>query len=164
MRPKGSAEALEMRRKNAAKLFDHGFGVRKVARLLGVSPGSASRWNRAYEADGEAGLAAKPPAGHGRPPKLDYDEYPRLERLLLEGPTAHGFATDLWTLGRIATVIDREFDVTYSESGVRKVLRRLGWSYQQPQSYSRKRDDDAVAGWRSTTWPQLKNGLAETVD
>jgi transposase len=151
-----------MRRKDAAKLFDAGFGVCEVARLLDVWPGSASRWKQAYEESGEAGLEAKPPAGQGRPPKLTYEQYPRLEELLLEGPQAHGFETDLWTLARIGAVIERKFDVSYSNSGVRKVLKRMGWSYQHPQSYSQKRDEEAVARWRATTWPELKKAPAET--
>lgn len=162
MRPKGSAEALEMRRKDAVKLLNKGFGVREVARLLDVSPGAVSTWKAAYEKDGEAGLEAKPPAGGGRPPRLSYDQYPRLEELLLEGPQAHGFETDLWTLARVGAVIEREFDISYSHSGVRKVLKRLGWSYQKPQSYTQKRDEEAVARWRATTWPQLKKAPAET--
>lgn len=151
-----------MRRKDAAKLFDAGFGVREVARLLGVWPGTTGRWKTAYDAEGLAGLAAKPTVSRGRPPKLPPEEHPRLEALLRQGPTAHGFETDLWTLARIAAVIEREFGVTYSESGVRKLLARLGWSLQKPQSYSGKRDDDAVARWRSSTWPELKKAPAET--
>lgn len=162
MRPKGSPEALEMRRKDAVKLLNNGFGVRKVARILDVSPGAVSAWKQAYETEGEAGLAAKPQTGGGRPPLLSYDQYPRLEELLLEGPHAHGFETDLWTLARVGRVIEREFDVSYSESGVRKVLKRMGWSYQKPQSYTQKRDEKAVARWRATTWPELKKAPAET--
>lgn len=162
MRTKGSPEALEMRRKDAAKLLEEGFGVREVARLLDVSPSAVSAWKQAYETDGEAGLAAKPQTGGGRPPFLSYDQYPRLERLLLEGPRAHGFETDLWTLARVGVVIEREFDVSYSNSGVRKILKRMGWSYQKPQSFTQKRDDEAVARWRATTWPELKKAPAET--
>lgn len=58
MRTKGSPEALEMRRKDAAKLLDEGFGVREFTRLLDVSPSAVSAWKQAYETDGEAGLAA----------------------------------------------------------------------------------------------------------
>jgi transposase len=162
MRPKGSPEALEMRRKDAVKLLNNGFGVRKVARILDVSPGAVSAWKQAYEIEGEAGLAAKPQTGGGRPPLLSYDQYPRLEELLLEGPHTYGFETDLWTLARVGRVIEREFDVSYSDSGVRKVLKRMGWSYQKPQSYTQKRDEKAVARWRATTWPELKKAPAET--
>lgn len=95
MRPKGSAEALEMRRKTTIKLLNQGFGVREVANLLDVWPGSVSRWKAAYEQQGEASLAAKPQVGRGRPPKLTYDQYPRLEALLLEDSEAHGFNTEL---------------------------------------------------------------------
>ena len=47
MRPKGSGEALEMRRRIAAKLLQEGKGIREVARLVGASPSSVVRWKRA---------------------------------------------------------------------------------------------------------------------
>ncbi|WP_158598081.1 winged helix-turn-helix domain-containing protein [Noviherbaspirillum saxi] len=34
-------------------------------------------------------------------------------KLLLQGAVANGFATELWTLQRIAEVIEREFGVAY---------------------------------------------------
>jgi transposase len=37
-----------------------------------------------------------------------------LERALLEGAQAHGFASDLWTVGRVAEVIRARFGVSYS--------------------------------------------------
>lgn len=157
MRPNGSAEALEMRRRIAVQLLRDGHGVREVARLVGVWPGSVSRWKHAYETDGEAGLASKRQPGRGRTPKLPYEQYPALEAILLDGPRTHGFDTDRWTRARIAAVIDREFGVAYTPQGVGEVLKRLGWTYQKPQTYSRKRDETAVARWRATTWPNLKN-------
>lgn len=178
MRPKGSPEAPEMRRKNAVNLLNDGFGVREVARFFDVSPGAVSDWKQAHETDGEAGLAAKPQTGGGRPPFLSYEQYPHLEELLLEGPQAHGFETDLWTLARVGVVIEREFGVSYSEAGVRKVLKRTGWSYQRPQSYTQKRDEEAVAYfptyapdlnpseqlWTHVKYGQMGNSVPETID
>jgi transposase len=46
MRPKGSAEALEMRRMIAVRMLQAGKGVREVSRLVGVSPTSVSRWKK----------------------------------------------------------------------------------------------------------------------
>ncbi|WP_420854981.1 helix-turn-helix domain-containing protein [Rhodococcus pseudokoreensis] len=52
---------------------------------------------------------------------------------LLKGPQAHGFATGVWTLGRVAKVIDRLTGVTYGPTQTWTILRtRLGWSRQRP--------------------------------
>jgi transposase len=56
MRPKGSAEALEMRRMIAVRMLQAGRGVREVSRLVGVSPASVSRWKKS--APGARGRSA----------------------------------------------------------------------------------------------------------
>jgi transposase len=38
-----------------------------------------------------------------------------VEAKLLEGARANGFATDLWTLARVAEVIERETQVRYRQ-------------------------------------------------
>jgi Trp operon repressor len=57
MRPKGGAEALEMRRRIAGKLLKEGQGLREVARLVGASPSSIFRWKEAIDTGGQAALA-----------------------------------------------------------------------------------------------------------
>jgi transposase len=47
---------------------------------------------------------------------------------LLEGATAHGFATPPWTLKRVRLLIEREFGVRYSEVHVWRLLGQLGFS------------------------------------
>ena len=49
----------------------------------------------------------------GRPPKLTPTQHRRLGRLLLQGPLAHRYRTDLWTTSRIAEVIHKHFGVRY---------------------------------------------------
>jgi len=42
----------------------------------------------------------------GRPPKLRSKQLQRLIKLLLQGPMARGYRTNLWTTARIALLID----------------------------------------------------------
>ena len=111
MRPKGSAEALEVRRRIAGKLLQEGMGIREVARLVGASSSSVCRWNKALQQGGMEALKAKPHPG--RPPRLTPEQKQELEEILLKGPQASGFPTDLWTLPRVAKVIERNFGVKY---------------------------------------------------
>lgn len=64
----------------------------------------------------------------GRPTKLDERRRRRLEELLLKGPLAAGFATDLWTCPRVAELIERNFEVAYHVDLVGRLLHELGRS------------------------------------
>jgi transposase len=104
MRPKGSARELEVRRQIGARLLQEGKGVCEVARLVEASPSSVSRWKQALEEGGMEALKAKP--NRGRRARLTPEQKKSLEQVLLEGPRAAGFATDLWTLARVAQAIE----------------------------------------------------------
>lgn len=154
MRPKGSAKELEVRRRIGGKLIQEGKGVREVARLVGASPSSVSRWKQALEEGGIEALRAKPHAG--RRARLRPEQKKRLERVLLAGAQAAGFGTDLWTLARVAQVIERLFGVKYHPGHVWYVLRDMGWSCQKPERRARERDEAAIQAWRKDDWPRIK--------
>jgi transposase len=155
MRPKGTIIQLEVRRRVAVSLLEVGWGVRHVARHVKASPSSVRRWRDAVAQHAAAGLDAKPHPG-GSHLKLNADQRQQLVDLLRQGARAHGFRNELWTLARVATVIERHFGVTYCPSGVWHLLRRLGWSPQKPTKRARERDEDAIAHWPKAKWPTLK--------
>lgn len=154
MRPKGSAEALEVRRRIAGKLLQEGKGVRETARLVGASPSSVCRWKSALEEGGLESLAAKPHPG--RPARLTEEQKEALLETLRQGPLAAGFATDLWTLARVTKVIENQFGVKYHPGRVWHILRALGWSPQKPERRARERDEEAIRQWREEEWPRAK--------
>jgi transposase len=154
MRPHGSAEELERRRRRAIALLEEGYMQSEVARMVGVSPASVTRWRQAHEKEGDAGLDAIPVPG--RPSKLSDAEKRKLVRLLKQGPRKHGYAMELWTLKRVAELIRKQFRVTYDPSGVWHLLRGLGWSCQKPERRARERDEDAIVRWRTHDWPRIK--------
>ena len=102
--------------------------------------------------------AAKP--APGRPPKLTAKQRAQLERLLLKGAEAAGFATPLWTCPRIATVIERHFQVRYHVDHIGRVLHALGWSPQQPTRRAIERDEVAIAQWVKDRWPVVRKRRA----
>jgi transposase len=154
MRPHGSPADLEVRRRRAVALLDEGLGVREVARQIGCSPASVSRWHTEVRSRGPDALQRKP--APGRPRRLTGRQRARLLTLLLKGATAHGFSTDLWTLPRVATVITRTFGVTYHPAHVWKILRGEHWSCQKPERRARERDEAAIQRWRTERWPHIK--------
>jgi transposase len=154
--PRRDIRTLEARRLRAARLFAKGARQAAVVHRLRVSRQTASRWYQAWHRDGEAGLRSAGRAG--RKPRLDAAALKRLEAALLDGPTAWGFPTHLWTLQRIATVIGKLFQVRYSVPQTWRLMRQLGWSRQRPARRARERDEAAIARWTRTTWPRIKKG------
>jgi hypothetical protein len=87
-----------------------------------------------------------------------------VDRALREGTLAHGYFTDLWTLPRVADVINKVTGVRYHPAHVWKVLRALGWSLQRPEKRARERDEKKVLQWVSKRWPALKKTAKGGVD
>lgn len=154
MRPKGSAEALEVRRRLAIRSLQQNKGFRETAKLVGASPGSVSRWWKAFRQGGDDALVAKPPPGNKR--KLEAPQLKELEELLLQGPRVHGYKNELWTLLRVAEVIEKHFGVVYVPNYVWYILRRIGWSPQKPERRARERDEEVIGTWRKRDWPRIK--------
>src|SRR6266446_1301104 len=146
--------ALEARRYEAARLFTRGASQVTVARTLGVTRAAAHLWYHAWQDEGRTALKAAGRAG-GKS-RLEAPQLARVEAALLKGPGAHGFATELWTLPRVALLIERLTRVRYHPGHVWYILRRLGWSLQRPTSQARERDEAAIARWRRERWPQVK--------
>jgi transposase len=141
-------------RLQAADLFEQEVPPPQVAAALRVSRKSAYLWYRAWRVGGRAALLSAGPAARCR---LDDQQLARLEAELDRGPAAWGWTQDQrWTLSRIATVIHRLFGVSYTLTGVAKLLHRLGWSAQRPAHRARERDERAIATWRREVWPAIK--------
>jgi transposase len=148
------------RRGRAAELFAQGASRAEVARQLDVSRQSASRWHAGWQASGTTGLQSRGPTG--RRPKVGDDQLEAIEQALLEGALAHGFATDVWTLDRIAVVIQGLTGVALSNPSVWRLLRgRLGWTVQRPQGQAKERDEQAIQHWVAHEWPRIKKGPAQ---
>jgi transposase len=145
----------QARRERAAELFAQGRSQAEVARELDVSRQSASRWHAGWQAAGATGLKSRGPTG--RSPKIPDSALAGIEQALLQGALAHGFTTDVWTLDRIAVVIQGLTGVQLSNPSVWRLLRgRLGWTVQRPQRQAKERDEEAVQHWVAHEWPRIK--------
>ena len=148
-------ERLQARRLRAAELFAVGVRQAEVARQLGVSPQAVSIWNARWKAGGTDALRSRGPTGPA--PKVSDAQLERVEQALLEGATASGFIGELWTLDRIATVIERLTGVRHHPAHVWALLRhRLGWTVQRPVRRAAERDQAAIDRWIAEDWPRIK--------
>jgi transposase len=155
-------QQLQARRLRAAELFAAGIHPAEVARQLGASRQSASSWHQRWKAGGTGALQSRGPTGPT--PRLSDTELARVEQALLEGAVAHGFVGQLWTLDRIAQLIERLTGVRHHPAHVWALLRyRLGWSVQRPRRRAAERDQDAIDHWVATDWPRIKKAPGAAV-
>jgi len=154
-----TAAQLEERRLEAARCLRAGkLSQAEIARQFGVSRATVTRWKQGLQRAGVPGLRHHPPMG--RPSQLTTPQWRQLLRLLHRGARAAGFATERWTLPRIARVVEREFGVSYHGSSLSRALRARGWSPQVPRAQAQERDDVLVEAWLKRDWPRVKRGLA----
>ncbi|MFF2330981.1 MULTISPECIES: winged helix-turn-helix domain-containing protein [unclassified Streptomyces] len=140
-------------RLEAVGLFEGGAKNREIVVALRVSERSVERWRRQWRERGREGVRSKGSPGR---PRLSSCQMARLERELERGPLAHGWAVQRWTLARVKTLIGRLFHVSYTVEGTWRLLKRHGWSWQQPARRAIERDDEAVELWKKEVWPQVK--------
>src|SRR5919106_3223798 len=147
-------DALEKRRFEAFGLLSRGLTEAEVARQVGVHRQSVNRWAKQIEEQGAEGL--KKAGRAGRKSRLSEADLKRLESELKRGPAALGYETNLWTLERVAELIERDFGVKYHPGHVRWLLGKLGWSCQRPTGRALERDEAVIERWKKRRWPELK--------
>jgi transposase len=146
--------AMEKRRQRAGKLFAKGCSAPDVARRLGVARQVAYRWKTAWDEGGHEALASKGPAGPKS--KLTAEQTEQVTQALLAGPVVHGYKTALWTLPRIASLIEDLTGIDYHPGHVWRLLGASGFSCQRPERRAVERDEKAIRRWQRTEWPALK--------
>ena len=154
---KEAADWREGRRLRACELKKEGWSQQQIAEALGVSKGAVSQWMKRAREGGVEALKRRPAPGAS--PRLSEEQRTKLPELLARGAPAHGFRGDVWTCGRVAEVIRKEFGVSYHPAHVSRLLKALRQSLQKPQRRANQRDEEAVEHWKQQRWPSLKKGL-----
>src|ERR1017187_6534279 len=106
----------------AASMFRRGKTQADVASTLGVSAESASEWYRLWSTGGRDALAGAGRAG--RLPRVRDEQLAAVVEALRKGPRENGFPTDLWTLARVADVIEAATGVRYGTTQTWRILRQ----------------------------------------
>src|SRR5215218_4373025 len=152
LRHPGDLQWLERRRLQAADLFAQGKTRAEVTGELGVSAQTASRWYARWRDGGSPGMRT---ARQGKPAQLGPAELAKIRRVLDRGAVAAGFDNDLWTLGRIAEVIERVTGVAHHPGHVWRLLKPMRWSRQRPARKAVERDEAEIARWVAQEWPRI---------
>lgn len=157
-RYKRDFKELEARRRKGMKMLARGVAQAEVARRLNVSRQTTSTWEAMRTEDGQAWRRK----ALGRPSRLDEAQRAKLAKMLVAGALANGFATELWTLPRVAALIKKEFGPSYSTVHIWRLLRQLGFSSQRPTGRAAQRDEQAIQRWKAKRWPWLKKKPRES--
>jgi transposase len=103
---------------------------------------------------------ARWPAKVRRKPKLTGEQTQQVTEALLAGPAAQGYKTDLWTLPRVAALIEDLTGVRYHPGHVWRLMGASGFSCQRPERRAVERDEKAIRRWQRVGWPALKKKRA----
>jgi len=95
-------------------------------------------------------------------PRLSTQQLRRIEAALKKGARHHGFGADLWTLPRVATIIERITHVKYHPGHVWKVLGAMDWTVQKPERQAKERSEEKVAYWKTVRWLEVKKKLSSS--
>src|SRR6266851_3467501 len=125
-------DSHERQRYHALILVTCGYSYRETADILLVDEETVSRWVGQYEKEGLEGLKNDSEWGgeHGQR-ELDEQQLTALKERLTTTAMAGTAVGSGWTAQAVGALIREQFKVDYSESGVRKILYHMGWSYQR---------------------------------
>ncbi|MBG0825780.1 IS630 family transposase [Planomonospora sp. ID91781] len=140
----------------ALRLLEQGMSPDRVAEALDVGRESIFRWKRQARSGGTEALRIK--KASGRPRKLRPGQEQTVKALVRDVTPRQvlGTAVVLWTRALVALVITAWFGIGMSVAAVGRLLRGLGLSVQRPLYRSPRRDEAAIAGWRSTLFPRIR--------
>lgn len=145
---------MKRRRVTGARMLLRGEKPAQVARELNVSRQSVMRWERALAAGGLERLARVGRRG-GRF-RLSQQQLKELAIVLKQGALQAGYDTEIWTLPRIAALIQERFGERLAISSVWYTLQRMGFSPQRPSKLARERNEPMIRRWKYSRWPALK--------
>lgn len=146
--------AREFRRKRGFDLLKEGWKQSKIAEALGVCQGVVSQWKKRLKFQGYESWKDKPI--QGAPSKLNSEEEQKLKLLIQAGAESYGFVGDYWTHKRVSRLIQETFNHQLSPKQSGRLLRKLGFTRQQPQLKSRFQNQQEVADWKTEKLPALK--------
>jgi transposase len=148
---RNDARVWKARRKKAEHMFAAGEGQAAIARALGVSRQCVHNWFWQWRHAGA--VRDRRPLGSGRRSRLDDRQMAAVDAALRQGPLAFGFASERWTLWRVAVVIERVTGIRYHSSSVWRILRSMGWTLRLPPRSRRKKSGYVPREWVAPTEP-----------
>lgn len=149
-----SHNVREFRRLRAIELFEEGWKAINIAKALGVTRGAVSQWFKKYREEGKEALYYRPVSK--RPCRLSSEQCEQLRAMLREGAERYGYTGAIWTSSRVRDLIESKLGVKYSVRQVARLLKKLGWSWQKPETRAAQQDEKNIKQWRQERYPVIK--------
>jgi len=126
-------------RLHAILLLDSGQNAEIISQILHIHPKTLKRWIKAFAAGGEAALTRfQYVGGEGW---LTADQQQQFTTWL---------DSEVRSTVEAITWVEEHFGLAYSDSGMRKLLKRLDYRYKQPAVVPAKANPEAQAAWVDT--------------
>ena len=126
-------------RLHAILLLDSGLNADAVSSILHIHPKTLKRWISVFVAGGEQALTT---FGYVGGDGWMTDQQQQQFTTLLD--------SDVRSTAEAISWVEEQFQLSYSESGMRKLLKRLDYRYKQPSVLPAKAAIDAQAAWVET--------------
>jgi transposase len=149
-RDSGTLTETEWKRKEGMELLRSGMKQTAVAKKVGVNRRTVYEWKKRIENDHDYRSRKKA----GRKSRLSVEQKETLKKIIDSGALAYGYSTDLWTLKRIADVIEKEFSVHYNTTYIWQLLDVLGYSAQMPLLSAVEKNHEYVKEWLENEYPE----------
>jgi transposase len=147
---RSESEARLARRIQGIWLARRGRTCREIMEVTGASRRTVQIWVARYNAGGIQELLDRPRCG--APTKLPPAIEEELRRRIEAGPTeAEGVS--VWAAAAIGDLIEREYGVVYSLTGLYDWLHRMGFSYLSPRPRHEQSDPQAQADFKKSSRP-----------
>lgn len=145
-------KASERLRYHALLLVSDGYSFQQTAAILFVDPESVSRWVQIYTREGLDGLKNNPLWGGEQGQRwLSAEQLTQLGTLLDEEAMPGTEVGSGWTIRAIIGLVQERFQVSYSQRGMRKILRALNFSCQRGRPfYNRRTPEEQLRFERET--------------
>jgi transposase len=148
----------EALRKRVMGAIGDGMPTAEAMRVFGVSERSIRNWRNRYADGGVAGLdSGRPGVRPGDQTKLSPDQAKALVDAIIDyEPEQLELGGKLWTRRKVAVLAQRLFNASFTEQGMGKVLRRMGFTFQRPDRRAIEADPEAMREWVEVTYPALR--------
>ena len=93
-----------------------GRSMSDVADAFGTNRSTVGRWVSRFQEEGNDGLERR--LTSGRPRKLEELTEDELRTIVLQPASSFGYESDLWTVGRLQSVINQRFEVDVSKDTI----------------------------------------------
>jgi transposase len=124
-----------------------------AARLAGMDRQTLRDWVRRYNAEGIAGLSNRPLPG--RSPKLTEGQMASLKAIVLRGPNPAVDGVERWRIVDLCRVAEERWDVTYSETGMLRLLWSLDLSHRKTRPVHPRTDPKAQEAFKKGGSPRV---------